>query len=60
MLELNGRGAGVTQSVWIKRGSLEVASGHLSYVGFDDEQAARIYIPLHTLDRFRYYDRSRV
>lgn len=49
---------GHTQTVRLKRGTLEVAPGHLSYVVFDDEQAARTYVALHTLERWRYIDHS--
>jgi hypothetical protein len=58
-LELTGLIAGHTRTVLIKRGTLEVAPGHLSYVAHEDEQSARSYIALHTLERWRYIDRSR-
>jgi hypothetical protein len=49
---------GHTQTVRVKRGTLEVAPGHLSYVAADDEQAARSYVALHTLEGWRYIDGS--
>jgi hypothetical protein len=45
--------------VRVKRGTLEVSAGHLSYVAYDDEQAARTYVALHALERWRYIDQSR-
>jgi hypothetical protein len=53
LLELTGLGGSVTQSVWVKRGTLEIAAGHLSYVVADDEQQARTYVALRSLDRWR-------
>jgi hypothetical protein len=58
-LELTGLGGATTQTVLVKRGTLEVAPGHLSHVVYDDEQGARTYVALHSLERWRYYDRSR-
>jgi hypothetical protein len=58
-LELTSLGGRHTQTVRVKRGTLEVSVGHLSYVAHDDEQAARTYVTLHALERWRYIDRSR-
>ena len=57
-LELTLLGAGSLQTVKVKRGTLEVAPGHLSYVQFEDEPEGRIYVPLHRVERFRYYDHT--
>jgi hypothetical protein len=51
--------SGTTQTVKVKRGTLEVAPGHLSYVQFEDEQGGRNYVPLHRLSGWRYIDQSR-
>ena len=59
ILELTSLIAANIQTVKVKRGTLEVAPGHLSYIGYDDEAGARTYIPLHRLERFRYFDQSR-
>jgi hypothetical protein len=59
ILEVSFLSGASVQTVKVKRGTLEVAPGHLSYVGFDDETGARTYVPLHRLDRFRYFDQSR-
>ena len=59
LLELTLIGEANQQTAKVKRGTLEVAPGHLSYVGYEDESEARIYIPLHRLERRRYFDQSR-
>jgi hypothetical protein len=60
VLELTGLGGATTQTVRVKRGSFNLdPAGCLSYVVFDDEQAARTYVALHTLERWRYSDQSR-
>ena len=50
---------GHSQIVNVKRGTLEVAGGHLSYVTIDDDPGARVYVALHAVDRWRYVDHSR-
>ena len=61
VLEVTGLGGASTQRVLVKRGSFELhPAGCLSYVAADDEQGARTYVALHSLERWRYLDRSRV
>lgn len=59
ILELTLLGAGNVQTIHIKRGTLEVGPGCLSYVPFEDENGSRTYVPLHRVERFRYSDHSR-
>jgi hypothetical protein len=59
ILDLTDRGGAVTHTVKIKRGSLEVGPGHLSYIGFDDEREGHNYIALHSLHRWRYVNQTR-
>jgi hypothetical protein len=56
VLELTSLGGAATRTVRVKRGTLEVA---LSYVAADDEEGARSYVALHSLERWRYLDHSR-
>jgi hypothetical protein len=56
VLELTLVAGANQQTVNVRRESFEVASGHLSYVGYEDETGARTYIPLHRLERWRYFD----
>lgn len=58
-LQLTGLGSGHTRTIQVKRGSFELHPGAISYVSVDDEEEARTYVGLHSLERWRYIDHSR-
>jgi hypothetical protein len=43
-----------SEEILVRRETLEVRDGALSYIDSTDERGHRTYIPLHRVKRFRY------
>ena len=59
ILQLTGLGSGNTQRVEIVRGSFQPHEGHISFKRVGDEEGAREFVAVHSLERWRFIDHSR-
>jgi hypothetical protein len=57
-LFLTGLGGATTHRFEVRRGSLELHAGCLSFARAEDHRTTRHYVPFHALDGWRLIDHS--